>query len=133
MNRSLLRKTLLLLGGVVFFVFALLQINDASQYGNYDAWAWIGLYGITSGISFWMLRKSISASWLTAWTGFSAGSLFFRLQDDFGNFHFSRLDFSTLWNEQQTQMIQNTNESGGLLIMLIWCLVLLRVNRQRSI
>lgn len=130
-TKTLSQKIILLLGGVVFAYFAYLQFNDASQYGNQDAWAWISIYAVACLLSLSSVLASVSMPVLYIWAGFCLGALTFRLQDDQGNFYLSRLDPSSYWNEDKTQMIQNSNESGGLVLLLVWAIALLYFNRVR--
>ena len=126
-----LKEIVLTLGGLVFLVFAYLQFNDTNQYGNEDAWAWIVIYVLAALLSFSCAFGDIAAPVLYVWTGFILGALVFRLQDDQGNFHLDRLDPSTYWNEEKTQMIQSSNESGGLVILLVWAIVMLILSRPK--
>jgi hypothetical protein len=130
--KPLSQKIILLLGGALFAYFAYLQFNDASQYGNQDAWAWIGIYAVASLLSLSSVLAFVFMPVLYIWAGFCLGALTFRLQDDQGNFYLSRLDPSSYWNEDKTQMIQNSNESGGLVILLVWAIALLYFNRTRG-
>jgi len=125
------RSILLILGTIVFAAFASLQFNDATQYGNHDPWAWIALYALMAILSLTALYKRLPESLLTSWAGFSWGALFFRLQDDFGNFKLERLDPSTYWNDQGTEMVQVSNESGGLLIMALFATLVIFLNRLK--
>lgn len=119
-------------GAVLFSVFSLLQINDLDQYGNHDAWLWVGIYAITAILNILMLFKRVALAALYTWLGFSAGALLFRLQDDVGNFHFNRLNPLTFWNERTATMVQQSNESGGLLVVLIWSAALLLLKYRSS-
>ena len=125
-----LRIGLLAFGFVVFTAFMAVQFNDATQYLNDDPWSWIFLYGLTAILSLVMIWKKLPAIIIHLWTGFSWGSLFFRLQDDRGNFQLDRLDPSTYWNEQGTEMVQASNESGGLLILAIWVTGMIFLNKS---
>lgn len=123
LNRMLLKKVLLILGCIIFFLFAALQINDASQYGNADAWVWIIIYGAMATINLLMLWFSIAKHWLFCWCGFIWGALLFRLQDAQGNLHLDWLHPSNYWdssNGDGATMVQHANESGGLLIVGLW-------------
>lgn len=122
----------LCLGGLFFLLFAYWQFNDQSQYGNADAWAWIIIYSLSAVLSFSCAKTYIKPAVLYIWFGFTIGALTFRLQDDQGNFDLSRLDPSTLWNQDQTLMIQNSNESSGLLILVGWGLLMLYLNNLSS-
>ncbi|MET0377447.1 MAG: transmembrane 220 family protein [Spongiibacteraceae bacterium] len=124
-------KTIFLVfSALMFSVFAYLQINDAAQYGNFDAWSWVLLYGITALLSLLLLRLRLNAAILHIWLGFAVGSLYFHIQDDTGNFHFDRLDLFHLWNAQG-EMIQQTNEAGGLLFIVLGTLAFVAINRAR--
>jgi hypothetical protein len=119
-------------GALLFSAFAFLQFNDASQYGNHDAWIWIALYSTAALISLCSLIYSVSLSALYLWLGFVGGSLLFRIQDDQGNLHLDWLDPNQYWNESGNQMVQQTNESGGLVILLIWALIQLLIAQKRK-
>ena len=125
-------KWVLAIGGTVFVAFALLQINDFEQYGNGDVWSWIVIYLIAAALSFYMLLRTLSRGVLMAWLGFTLGALLFRLQDDSGNYHWDRLNPATFWNERTATMVQQSNESGGLMLLLIWALVLLYLQSRVS-
>ncbi|MDT0594817.1 transmembrane 220 family protein [Glaciecola petra] len=118
------------LGGLVFLLFAYWQFNDQSQYGNTDAWAWIVIYTLSAILSFSCATSYVRPAVLYIWFGFTIGALTFRLQDDQGNFDLSRLDPSKIWNQDQTLMIQNSNESSGLLILVCWALLMLYLNNN---
>ncbi len=125
------RKILLGLGALIFAAFAALQVNDATQYGNNDAWIWIALYGIAALLSAFSIFRRLPKHWLSAWAGFSWGCLLFRLQDELGNFHLSRLNPANYWDATGTTMVQNSNESGGLLIVALWACLLIYLNGKR--
>jgi hypothetical protein len=127
-----IRAIFLSCGGLVFVLFAYWQFNDNEQYGNADAWAWIIIYAISALLSFIAAKTNIPQSALYTWFGFTIGALVFRLQDDTGNFDISRLNPSSLWTEDESMMIQTSNESSGLLILAIWALVLICLNRKRE-
>lgn len=127
-----LRLALLALGAIAFIAFTSLQFNDLGQYGNGDAWSWIALYSFTALLSAVLMWKRVPKIICHFWAGFSWGSLFFRLQDDMGNFHFDRLHPSTFWNERGTEMVQQSNECGGLLILAIWATALIVCNRDEK-
>lgn len=108
------------LGALLFSVFTALQFNDAAQYSNYDAWTWIFIYGIMAAISAALLVKPLEKQWLYAWGGFTWGCLLFRIQDEHGNVHFEWLHPANYWDATGTTMVQNSNESGGLLLLAFW-------------
>lgn len=116
------RKALLVFGGVVFLLFAALQVNDARQYGNTDAWLWIVIYSAMASINLVMLRINIAKHWLYCWCGFTWGALLFRLQDSQGNIHLEWLHPANYWADSPggATMVQHSNESGGLLILALW-------------
>ena len=109
-----------IIGSILFAIFAYLQFNDVVQYDNHDAWIWIALYGTASLANIYALKANISIKLLYLWTGFLAGSLLFRMQDDRGNLHLDWLNPALYWDPDGNQMVQQTNESGGLVILLIW-------------
>lgn len=115
-----IKKISLMLGSLVFFVFAYLQFSDSSQYENSNTLAWIVIYVVAALLSLSCAYGEVSSSVLYLWTGFLLGALVFKLQDDQGNFHFDRLDLATL-----------LNEAGSLLILLIWAILLLILNRPK--
>ena len=119
-------------GALLFAIFALLQINDLDQYGNHDAWSWIVIYAVTAILNVLILQGLLPLSVSYVWVGFSAGGLLFRLQDDVGNFHFDRLNPETYWNERTAEMVQQSNECGGLLVVLLWTLVLVFLRSKQS-
>ncbi|WP_395341141.1 transmembrane 220 family protein [Ningiella sp. W23] len=120
------------LGTILFAVFAYLQFNDASQYGNHDAWIWIVLYGFAALINLSSLLTALPNAILYVWLGFTCGSLLFRMQDDQGNLHLDWLNPSQYWNEAGTQMVQQTNESGGLVILIVWAILHLLVSKRSN-
>lgn len=126
-----LKRIIMIFGGLLFCLFTFLQFNDSAQYGNDDAWAWIVIYVIAAILSFACAFEHVTPAILYMWTGFIFGALVFRLQDDQGNFHLDRLDPSSYWNEEKTQMVQSANESGGLVILFIWAIVMLILNRPK--
>jgi len=123
------RTILLALGALTFAVFALLQLNDTTQYSNQDAWSWIVLYGVGAILSAALIWKPLPGTLTTSWAGFCWGALVFRLQDDVGNFQLSRLNPASYWNESGTEMVQVSNESGGLLILAVWATLLVFLKR----
>lgn len=127
------KSIVLSIGGLIFLLFAYWQFNDQSQYGNADAWAWIVIYTLSAILSFTCAKTYIKPAGLYIWFGFTIGALIFRLQDDQGNFDLNRLDPSTLWNQDQTLMIQNSNESSGLLILVLWALLMLYLNKPKNL
>ena len=120
------------IGALILAVFAFLQFNDASQYGNHDAWIWIALYSGAVLIHLCSLIYSPALALYYTWLGFIAGCLLFRIQDDQGNLHFDWLNPNQYWNESGTQMVQQTNESGGLLILLVFAAVQLLLAKGRK-
>ncbi len=120
-------------GALVFLIFTLLQFNDAGQYGNYDAWIWIAIYGAMTAISAMMIWRPIALHWLFAWAGFTWGALLFRLQDGQGNIHIEWLHPANYWDETNT-MVQQSNESGGLLILAVWasCVAIITYFNQKK-
>jgi len=127
----MLGKRIFLVTGLTLFVaFTLLQTNDGIQYGNQDAWTWIALYGLMAVINGVLIWKHIHQQWLYSWAGFTWGALLFRLQDEQGNMHFDRLHPANYWNDAGTEMIQQSNESGGLLILAIWATATVMMTRK---
>lgn len=126
-----LRVFLLSLGFIVFLFFAYLQLNDLTQYGNSDAWFWILIYMTPSIMSLMLIFSRLPPALLYSWLGFTLGSLSFRLQDSHGNFHWDRLNPATFWNPRTTEMVQQSNECGGLLILLVWAGVLILLSRKK--
>ena len=121
------------LGAVLFLVFTALQFNDATQYGNHDAWVWIVIYGAMAIISALAIFKTLPQQWLFAWAGFCWGALVFRLQDNQGNLHFEWLHPANYWDATGTTMIQQSNESGGLLILALWATLCVVFNAREKI
>ncbi len=67
--------------------------------------------------------------------GFSIGALCFKLQDDVGNWHWSRLNITNFWTQDGTgpaQMVQQTNETGGVLLIIVWLIILNLIIRKKS-
>ena len=124
-------KWIKILMAVLFVLFAYLQLNDLSQYGNHDAWIWTIMYAAAAVLSAASAFKTLPGSVVTTWAGFCAGSLLFRLQDDQGNLHLDRLHPANYWDATGQTMIQNSNESGGLVILLVWAIVLCLWRRSR--
>lgn len=118
----MIKKLPLALGALVFLIFTVLQFNDAGQYGNNDAWVWIIIYGVMSAISAVMIWRKVAVHWLFSWAGFTWGALLFRIQDGQGNVHFEWLHPANYWDATNT-MVQQSNESGGLLILAVWATV----------
>lgn len=127
----LTKRIPLFAGSALFFLFTFLQLNDAAQYGNFDAWAWVLIYGVAAGLSAAAAIKPLKDYYLSAWAGFSLGALFFRLQDNQGNFHFDRLNPANFWGPEHAQMVQDANESGGLFILFLWSLALFFLNKKK--
>jgi hypothetical protein len=110
---------------LVFLVFASLQFNDHDQYHNADFWTWIVFYFGTALLSFFVgfgYCKSIPL--ITGLGGFALGSFVFRMQDQFGNFQFQKFAGRGWFRDDAQEMVQQTNEAGGLLIVAIWVFVL---------
>ncbi len=125
-------KTLFLACGTALFAgFAALQFNDATQYGNRDAWTWIALYGLMATLNLGMIWRNIPRHWLFAWAGFCWGALLFRLQDAQGNLHVDWLHPANYWDQNHT-MVQHANESGGLLILALWASITIFVAKNAS-
>ena len=123
MAKAHIKKITLCFGSLIFFLFAALQINDAEQYGNADAWSWIAIYTTMAILNLAMLWLHPAKHWLFAWAGFTWGALFFRIQDDQGNMHVEWLHPANYWadtGDGGTTMVQHANESGGLLILALW-------------
>lgn len=110
--------------GLIFFIFALLQLNDFTQYKNADWWSWMIFYLGTASISVAVgLGWLRSIAFLSFVGGFSLGSFIFRMQDEYGNFQFEK--FGGNWFRDEVDMIQQTNEAGGLLLVAIWLFTLI--------
>lgn len=114
------RNILLFCGALLFIVFASLQINDATQYGNSDEWIWIALYALMASLSALLVWRKIAEKWLYSWAGFCWGCLLFRMQDTQGNLRFDWLHPANYWDASGTTMVQQANESGGLFILAVW-------------
>lgn len=106
---------------LIFGVFAYLQLNDGQQYGNYDSWSWVVIYCITGALGLMQTRITVPTGLLAGWAGFALGALFFRIQDDSGNFRLEWLDLSSMANSSG-EMIQGQNEVGGLALVFFWSL-----------
>lgn len=108
---------------VLFLASAAVQINDFTQYQNADWWSWMLFYVGTAALSFcvgWGYTKSLPL--VTGFGGFALGSFIFRMQDEFGNFQFEK--FGGNWFRDEKDMIQQTNEAGGLFIVAVWLFIL---------
>ncbi|MER2494136.1 transmembrane 220 family protein [Catenovulum sediminis] len=123
-EHSRFKKICLMLAALIFFLFTYFQLNDLQQYGNHDAWIWVLMYLFAALLNLFYIKYWVTPVVFSGWLGFSAGALLFRLQDDQGNIHFSRLHPANYWDTSGTHMIQNSNESGGLLILVFWALIL---------
>lgn len=117
---SAVKKILLIFGATLFVVFASLQVNDATQYGNQDAWLWIVIYGLMAAINLLMLKINPVEKWLYSWAGFTWGCVLFRIQDEQGNLHFDWMHPANYWDPSGSTMVQQANESGGLVILALW-------------
>ena len=109
---------------VVFLVVTSLQFNDYGQYGNADWWSWVIIYVVTAVMSAVSVKKPLPRWMVTAMAGFAFGGFVFRMQDDMGNFHFERFAGAWLYDETGTEMVQQTNEAGGLFIVFVWLVML---------
>lgn len=127
-----IKKYLLALGCTLFTIFVLLQFNDATQYGNHDAWIWIFIYASVAVINAVLIKKSIPEKWLFALSGFAWGAFLFRIQDEQGNLHIEWLHPSNFWGEPGESLVQQANESGGLLILAIWTIITIFLARNNS-
>lgn len=125
------RSSFLYASAAMYALFAYLQLNDFDQYGNGDAWAWILLYAISALLPLLLARRPLPVPLLAGWCGFTAGALFFKLQDETGNFHLERLDPGRIWDMQGNAMVQQTNETAGLALLLVWSICYLLLNRCR--
>lgn len=124
-----IRNVLTATYAVLFLVFAALQINDATQYGNHDAWIWIGIYVVMSAICALLFLRKRTGDVVPAWVGFTWGCWLFKIQDEHGNLHFDWLVLNNYWTPDSAQMVQRVNESGGLFILACCALSLLFLRR----
>ena len=69
----------------------------------------------------WKITKSLPL--VTGFGGFALGSFIFRMQDEYGNFQFEKFA-GRGWFRDETDMIQQTNEAGGLFIVALWVFIL---------
>ncbi len=111
-------------GSVLFLVFMLVQFNDFTQYNNADWWSWVLMYLACAILGFLAWKQKLSFYGAGIALGFSIGALCFKLQDDVGNWHWSRLNIANFWTEDGTEMVQQTNETGGLILIIIWLVIL---------
>ncbi len=116
--------------GVLFLGFASLQFNDLGQYGNADSWSWVLIYLIAALLSVLPLWVRVGRSLIAGFTGFSLGAFVFRMQDHQGNFRMEKFAGRWLYNDEGTQMVQQTNEAGGLFIVFLWMFVLYFLNQS---
>ena len=123
-------KITCILFGILFLVFTSLQFNDAGQYSNGDWWSWVIIYLATAAISFTRAFRKLSPSLLWGFTGFAFGSFVFRMQDDYGNFAFEKFAGRWLYDSSGTEMVQQTNEAGGLFIVALWGMTLALLSRK---
>ena len=110
---------------LLFLLFAALQFNDATQYKNADFWSWVLFYVATAVLSFavgWKLCKSLPL--VTGFGGFALGSFIFRMQDEYGNFQFEKFAGRGWFRDETNEMVQQTNEAGGLFIVALWVFIL---------
>ncbi|VUD66663.1 hypothetical protein TDB9533_03653 [Thalassocella blandensis] len=112
-----------LLMAIVFAIFAYLQVNDATQYGNHDAWLWILMYGAMAVFSGCMAFQKMKKGILLSWMGFCWGCLLFKIQDEHGNIQLDWLRMDAYWAPESQQMVQQVNESGGLFILASYATV----------
>ncbi len=116
----------------LFALFSILQINDATQYGNHDSWFWLLIYAATALATFVHARRPLPFAGLTAGIGFSLGACLFRLQDGVGNFDFAGLFRATAVPAQMNAATQQPNEAAGLLLVAVWLTVLAWQARPRA-
>jgi len=125
-----LRLFVLGVGSLTFILFSYWQLNDARQYGNGDAWLWIGIYAFTAGLTLCLGWCKMPMALLSSWVGFAGGALLFRLQDAQGNILWSRLAPANFWQATDAHIVQQANEAGGLLVVGCWALLLMALNRS---
>ena len=118
-------------GVVLFLLFMVVQFNDFTQYDNADWWSWVLMYLACSILGFLTWRKKLTAHAASLALGFSLGALCFKLQDDVGNWHWSRLNITNFWTEDGNEMVQQTNETGGLLLIITWLIILNLIIRKK--
>ena len=116
----------------LFALFSLLQINDATQYGNHDNWFWLLLYAATALLTFRHTRHPVPFAALTAGIGFALGACLFRLQDAVGNFDFTGIFRAAADPAKMSAATQQPNEAAGLLLVAIWLGVLAWQARPRK-
>jgi len=104
----------------LFALFSILQINDATQYGNHDSWFWLLLYAATAIATVLHARRPLPFAALTAGIGFAIGACLFRLQDAVGNFDFTGLFRATALPAKMNATTQQPNEAAGLLLVAVW-------------
>ena len=117
-----LKTVFLWFSSLIFLLFMGLQFNDLSQFGNGDAWLWIVIYIVAAVLNAPPVFSSLTSTVYASAMGFSLGALLFRLQDDQGNLQWERLDPANFYGPPD--IVQQANESGGLLILSIWMVVL---------
>lgn len=96
-SRVSLRKTIGLIGIVVFGLFALVQFNDP------DPELWIVLYGYAAFLNAWSLRHSVQS---LAFFGLVAYGICLLIWSP---------DFSSGWIDVET-----AREAAGVLLCLVW-------------
>ncbi len=125
-------KIACLIFGTLFLYFTFLQHNDATQYKNGDWWSWVIIYLTTAAISYYRAFRPLASSLLWGTTGFALGAFVFRMQDEFGNFAFEKFAGRWLYDSTGTEMVQQTNEAGGLFIVALWLGILAVLNQRSS-
>ena len=82
------------------------------------------IYIATAVISIWPLFTNVPKTLVSGFAGFALGSFIFRMQDGYGNFHFEKFAGRWLYTDDGKEMVQQTNEAGGLFIVFVWLVIL---------
>ncbi|KMT65553.1 transmembrane 220 family protein [Catenovulum maritimum] len=106
--------------GCIFVVFGYLQINDRSQYGNSDWWIWLCLYWAAGIMSIAIIKYKRVKQYINWFCGLFWGCLLFKLQDQQGNLQPQQLNPMKIFDELTGAMLQQSNESLGLLLVCLW-------------
>lgn len=116
----------------LFFLLAMYwQFNDASQYGNHDAWFWIFFYLAASLLTFSLLKWT-SPSWLLpSIVGFCLGSALFRMQDEVGNFDIGSVFRATAIPSQMNKTTQKPNEVDALFLVGGWFFIVALIEGKK--
>jgi len=130
MKSSIIQKAISILGFLLFAMFSSLQSNDVGQYGTAQilTYAWLIGYGLLAFLCLYNAIKPLPANVFLTLAGVTFALALFRASQ----IDFSQPLFCFIAPEEFAKRNPAGNETGGLIIMTLWLLLVWWTNKKLS-